>query len=628
MTSENPQVKRPITHQFLQVVRISDDTLFDRYFVPTLLAIGVLYSGLQFLNGDFLLSVVSGISVVMLTALAAFDPVQDFFLRRLFDRSHATYIALFWCYSLLWVRVYRQLAATTPDGKDSTLFYILLILFLAITFRALLTLFALTPVGNDSFISKLPIWEKVLVVGNEMIAAGLLAVVAGSQLAQLLQPEIFTLYANPVYAALLLVMVIVYYLMLQLMWLRRWNRWLSNNQIWVRLARLLAPVALFTATMVIVRHFTRLSDSRTADLLGTADLDQNVLALSPVLWMLIFFVVVLVYTSRRGLRQRFLPDNLTTLLPERVRNWLSTISDMDILLMCGVFIAFIPLHLVLFENDSIGLLDTLRQQLSQNALIDTSDQALAVVFAFPFYVLTIVLLGIYAYVLADSKVDAYTRDDLVKKLPISQLIILIITLYLCAIPFSQVLSEGRLPQLPQELGRVLAFDVLIPLILLYVHYFIFIRIPYGRGQSRWRTNRSTHLERDLKRADQIIDEVQNKLKRAETIWQRRRTVPTNQDEKINMLYEFIELNSERDHWNMERLKVINERQELAEISEAPISLTIARLPTRVISFGIPLLLVFKIYEWAIVNDGLREIANNPNIGVIEFFQIILEQTQF
>jgi hypothetical protein len=628
MTSENPQIKRPITHQFLQVVRISDETRFDRYFVPTLLAIGVIYSGLQFLNGDFLLSFVSGISVAMLTALAALDPVQDLFLRRLFDRSHATYIALFWCYSLLWVRVYRQLATTTPDGKESTLFYILLILFLAITFRALLTLFALTPIGNDSFISRLPIWEKVLVAGNEMIAAGLLAVVAGSQLAQLLQPGIFTLYVNPVYPALLLVMVIVYYLMLQLMWLRRWNRWLSNNHIWVRLARLLAPLALITATMVIIRHFTRLSDTRTADLLGTADLDQNVLALSPVLWMLIFFVLLLVYTSRRGLRQRFLPDNLTALLSERARNWLSTISDMDILLMCGVFIAFIPLHLVLFENDTVGILDTLRQQLSQNALIDTSDQALAVVFAFPFYVLTILVLGIYASVLANPKVDAHTRDDLVKKLPISQLIILIITLYLCAIPFSQVLSEGRLPQLPQELGRVLAFDVLIPLILLYVHYFIFIRIPYGRGQSLWRTERSSQLERDLKRADQIIDEVQNKLKRAESIWLRRRTLPTNQDEKINMLYEFIELNSERDHWNMERLKIINERQELAEISEAPISLTIARLPTRVISFGIPLLLAFKIYEWAIVNDGLREIANNPNIGIIEFFQIILEQTQF
>lgn len=628
MTSEQPQVKRPITHQFLQVVRIADDNRFDRYYVPTLLAIGILYSGLQFLNGDILLGIVSGISVAALTVLAAFDPIQHMVLQRSFDRSHATYVALFWCYSLLWVRVYRQLAGTTPEGKDSALFYILLILFLAITFRALLTLFALTPAGNDTFVSQIPLWEKLLVVINELIAAGLLAVVAGSQLAQLIQPQVFTIYVNPVYGALLLVVVIVYYVIMQLMWLRRWNRWLSNSRVWVRLARVLAPLALLTASWVIVRHFARLSDSRTADLLGTADLDQSVLALSPVIWLLIFFVVLLVFTGRRGLRQRFLPDDLTRLLPERARNWLSTISDMDMLLICGVFIAFIPLHLVLFDDESVGFLDTLRQQLSQNALIDTSDQALAVVFAFPFYVLAVLLLLLYASVLANPKVDAHTRDDLVKKLPVSMLIILIITLYLCAVPFSQVLSEGRLPQLPQELGRLLAFDVLIPLILLYTHYFILIRIPYGRGQSRWRAERGAQLERELRRTNQVIDEVQGKLKRAEAIWQRRRNLPGNQDEKIDMLYEFVELNSERDHWNMERLRIIDQRQELAEVSEAPVSLTIARLPTRVISFGIPLLLAFKIYEWAIVNDGLREIANNPNIGVIEFFQIILEQTQF
>ena len=44
---------------------------------------------------------------------------------------------------------------------------------------------------------------------------------------------------------------------------------------------------------------------------------------------------------------------------------------------------------------------------------------------------------------------------------------LIITLYLFAIPFSQVLTEGRLPQLPQDLGRILLFNILIPLVLLY-----------------------------------------------------------------------------------------------------------------------------------------------------------------
>ena len=74
--------------------------------------------------------------------------------------------------------------------------------------------------------------------------------------------------------------------------------------------------------------------------------------------------------------------------------------------------------------------------------------------------------------------------------------------------------------------------------------------------------------------------------------------------------------------------MLDERQQLTEISEAPVSLAIAQLPTRVVSVGIPLLLAFKVYEWAVVNDGLREIANNPNITVIEFFQTILRQAQF
>jgi hypothetical protein len=30
----------------------------------------------------------------------------------------------------------------------------------------------------------------------------------------------------------------------------------------------------------------------------------------------------------------------------------------------------------------------------------------------------------------------------------------------------------------------------------------------------------------------------------------------------------------------------------------------------------------------VVNGGLREITNNPNLNIVEFFQIILQQTQF
>jgi hypothetical protein len=381
--------------------------------------------------------------------------------------------------------------------------------------------------------------------------------------------------------------------------------------------------------MLVVRHFTRLSDSRTADLLGQADLDQMVLSLSPLILMMILTVVLLVYTGGQGLRQRFLPDQLMDALPERLKKFLSTVSDMDILLLCGAFATSIPMHAFLFDDASTGVLDVLREQIAnQNALIDSSEQALALLFAMPFYLLSLFIMVLYGYALANSRVSSEERNSLVERLPIGTVIILIITLYLCAIPFSLVLVEGELPQLSQESGRILAFDILIPLILLYAHYFIFIRFPYGRGQSRWREQRSAQLERELKRTDQLIEEIQTRLARTDDLWKRRHTLRATDDEKIDMLYAFIESNGARDHLNMERLRILDERQQLTEISEAPVSLAIAQLPTRVVSVGIPLLLAFKVYEWAVVNDGLREIVNNPNITVIEFFQTILRQTQF
>ena len=72
------------------------------------------------------------------------------------------------------------------------------------------------------------------------------------------------------------------------------------------------------------------------------------------------------------------------------------------------------------------------------------------------------------------------------KLPIGFLITMIITLYLFAVPFTQVFVEGRLPTLSRDLGRILVFYVLIPLLLLYLHFFLLVRIPYGRGQRLWR----------------------------------------------------------------------------------------------------------------------------------------------
>ena len=88
------------------------------------------------------------------------------------------------------------------------------------------------------------------------------------------------------------------------------------------------------------------------------------------------------------------------------------------------------------------------------------------------------------------------------------------------------------------------------------------------------------------------------------------------------------MNGMRDDLNMQRLQVVSDRQQLAELSETPVSITIARLPVRVVSIGIPLLLAMQIYQWAVLNNGLREIVNNPNITIFEFFRAILRQTQF
>jgi hypothetical protein len=79
---------------------------------------------------------------------------------------------------------------------------------------------------------------------------------------------------------------------------------------------------------------------------------------------------------------------------------------------------------------------------------------------------------------------------------------------------------------------------------------------------------------------------------------------------------------------MQRLQLVAERQQLTEISETPISVTVARLPVRMVSIGIPLLLAIQVYQWAVVNNGLREIVNNPNLDVVDFFREILSQLQF
>lgn len=622
--SDNPQTQTA-TFKFLQRVQLSDESRIDRYLIPVLMAIGIGYSGLLFLSGDIALFVVSALTVALLISLSIFKPLQGMLLNREMTAGHAVYLAVFWIYSQGWIILLRQLQTLPQFGKDSVSFYILFVFFMMVTYRGIFALFGITYVGYSILFTTTPFWERVSIAVNEVIAGALLSFFAGGLLAQWIQPEIFTRRQDVSYTIGVLGTLFLYYFVIQLMWTQRWNAVLSKNKNWLRLARFFTPIALIIATMVIGRHFARLSDPRTADLLGTANLDQTILAISPVLWLLLLTIVVLVFTSNRGLSRRFLPVSLLEELPTRLGAVLIKISDMDLLLVVGILSTWVPVQVLLMGEGQVGLIDRLRTQITQqNALIDTSEQALALIFALPFYGLALSLLLIYAYVLIKSDFTAKDRDALVDQLPIGLLIMFIITLYLCSIPFSQVLSEGRIPQLPQDLGRILAFDVLIPLVLLYAHYFVLVRIPYGRGQRLWREQHSEYLHFEESRVQSRIKTLDTEISRIEKRWIRIR----DEAEKVETLYKFVELNSNRDSQNMDLLRLIRQRQELDEVSETPVSAEITRLPTRIISLGIPLLLTFKIYEWAVVNNGLREIANNPNIGVIEFFQIILQQTQF
>ncbi len=622
--SDDPK-RDTITFKFLERVQISDESRIERYLIPVLMAVGVGYSGILFLSGDLSVFLVSALTVGLLVALSVFKPLQKLLLNREMTTEHAFYIAVFWLYSQGWIVLLRQLQTLPQFGKESIPFYVLFVFFMMVTYRGIFALFGITYVGYSILFTTTPFWERVSIAINEIIAGALLSFFAGGLLAQWIQPNIFTRNQDVTYTIGVLGTLFLYYFVIQLMWTHRWNAVLSQNRNWLRLARLFAPLALIIATMVIGRHFARLSDPRTADLLGTANLDQTILAISPVLWLLLFMIVVLVYTSNRGLSRRFLPTSLLEQLPPRIGGLLTKISDMDLLLVIGILSTWVPVQVLLVGDGQIGIIDELRTQITQqNALIDTSEQALALIFALPFYGLALSLLLIYAYVLIKPDLSAKDRDSIVDQLPIGLLIIFIITLYLCSIPFSQVLSEGRIPQLPQDLGRILAFDVLIPLVLLYAHYFVLVRIPYGRGQKLWREQYAETLHYEESRVQSRIKSLDTEINRIEKRWIRIR----DEDEKIETLYKFVELNSNRDSQNMDLLRLIRQRQELDEVSETPVSAEITRLPTRIISIGIPLLLIFKIYEWAVVNNGLREIANNPNIGVIEFFQIILQQTQF
>ena len=612
-----PEEKR-VTHQFMQAVRQNP---LDRVVVLALLLLGMLYAGMRAIAGDWLAVLIAALGMLLLVGAAGVQPIQRHVLRQPFNLRHAVYIAGAWVYAAVCLNLIRILGGQAFTGKASENAYFTLILLIAFAWMLVRSLLMLLPPFYRRFSTGIPIWEQILLTINEAIAAGLLATFGAGVLVRLFQPDVFTTRFDLPYTVGIGIVVVTYYVGIEVMWVQRWNDWLSHNAVWVNLARLFAPLALVVTTMIIIRRLINRADPRTAGLLGDADLDLAVLALAPVVWLMIFVMTMLVYTSGRGLRQRFLPDLLLDRLPPRVASFLRSISDMDMLLIVAALATLIPAYLFLV-GDRGGLLGGLSGRIQQQAgaLIETSQQALALVFAMPFYVIILALLGLYAYALAQSRLSAHERDELVDRLPIGFLIILTITLYLFAIPFTQVLIEGRLPQLPQDLGRILTFNVLIPLLLLYVHYFVLVRVPYGRGQNRWRLNYNAELSSQLSTIEELIGDLNRDLVQLDRLW--------NADRQLDTLYRYVQLNSRRDDLNMQRLQVVAERQSLAELSEAPVSLAVARLPVRVVSIGIPLLLIIQVYQWAVLNNGLQEIINNPNITVVEFFRAILQQTQF
>ncbi len=614
--------RKRITHQFMQAV--GADPLI-RLIVPALLLAGVFWAGWQVFVGDWLEAALSVGGVALLVALAGFQGVQKRVLGQPFNRRHALYVALAWVFGVLWLITARLLVKAPFSGKASEQTYFTLILLVTLSWMVARPLLMLLPPFYRRFVSAIPIWEQILLAINELIAAGLLATYGATALVHTLQPTVFTTRFDLPYVGGLLLVFGLYYFGMQAMWTRRWNKWLSRSDVWIRLMRVLAPLALIVTTMVIVRHLISRADPRSANLLGSADVDLAFLALAPVIWLLILVSVIIVYTSRRGLRQRFLPDVLLDRLPRRGADFLRTISDTDMLLIVGVLGTLIPAYLLLF-GDTGGVIGGLRQQILQrgSALIETNEQALALLFAIPFYLLVVAVLALYGYALGQQTLSAQGRDELVRALPIGFSIVLIITLYLFAIPFSQVLTEGRLPQLPQDLGRILAFNIVVPLGLLYGHYFALIRLPYSRGQRRWRERQSRQYAEQLNRIDARIRDLNGEILAIDGHWL---SEPTD-TRRIETLYRYVQLNGQRDDLNMQRLQVVADRQQLAELSEAPVSIAVARLPVRVVTVGIPLLLAIQIYQWAVLNNGLRDIVNNPNITIFEFFRAILRQTQF
>jgi hypothetical protein len=624
----------PLQSRITQINKIiqTPDESHARAAAITVLGAGLIYIAVDIFRGDILAVLVFAVGWLVLLALVNFAAIRQMLTDSTLNFRHILHIILYWLYSAGAVMSIRLLGGVDAVGKDSRLFYVFLLAFIALTWAAVRALLIVVrPRVYNFFSTQIPLWEQTLLAANEVIAAGMVAYIWSSVLVRLFQPSVFTTRLNLIYGFGLGIATVIFYLGIQLMWVQRYNEWISRNEIWVRWARLISPFVLFVTTIVIASRFTARTDPRTASLVDNPDLDFAVLSLVPVIWLMVFLVMVLVFSGRRGLRQRFLPDPLLEHLPKRIELLFRAISDMDLLLVVGVLTTFIPVYLLFFGADG-GLIGSALQAILRrgSALIETTEQALAILFVLPFYFFIVLILMLYAVIISRPHISSDERDEMMRLLPVGFLISMVIVLYLFAIPFTQVFIEGRLPTFSRDLGRILAFYILIPVILLYLHFLPLVRFPYGRGQRLWREATGRKLDTDLNDIDRRIRNLNQELSRMDNKWT---MFPRGDDltlvkDRLETLHRYIHLNSERDDLNMRRLQIVSSRQNLAEISDTPFSVTVARLPLRVISIGIPLLLAFQLYQWAVLNEGLREVVNNPNLTLTEFIQILLDNIEF
>ena len=249
--------RKRITHQFMQAVG-SDPLL--RVIIPALLILGIFWAGWQVLRGDWLQFALSVISVALLVVLTAVEPVQRRVLRQPFNRQHAVSIGMAWVFGALWLITLRLLIRSPIWGKDSEETYFAFILLIAFTWMFLRPLLMLLPFFYKRFVTAIPLWEQVLLAINEVIAAGLLATFGANAVVHAIQPETFTTRFDLTYNLGLGVVIGIYYFGMQAMWTQRWNDWISRSAVWIRLARLVAPLVLVVTTMVIVRHFIDRAD--------------------------------------------------------------------------------------------------------------------------------------------------------------------------------------------------------------------------------------------------------------------------------------------------------------------------------------------------------------------------------